>query len=171
MISVVCVLSAFGSVGLSGPCRTAQPKPGFDPKGVVRGIHRHNDTGDTAVGSARAGLRPGHLNGASGRRLGRIASRPRTGEDRGRCAKSREQFLDGGEFLIDTSTLVPAPDYQENPAVAFDGANFLVVWQDYRSGGDSDIYGARVTPEGTVLDPAGFVISRAATTRRPCRCL
>ncbi|MCX6842733.1 MAG: hypothetical protein NTX53_10670, partial [candidate division WOR-3 bacterium] len=69
--------------------------------------------------------------------------------------------LDGGEFLIDTSTaLGPALYDQGEPAIAFDGANFLVVWTDYRS--SSDIYGARVTPQGTVLDPGGIVISEAA---------
>jgi hypothetical protein len=54
-----------------------------------------------------------------------------------------------------------AADWQWFPALGFDGANFLVVWEDWR-GSDSDIYGARVTPAGTVLDPEGFVISQAA---------
>jgi len=70
--------------------------------------------------------------------------------------------LDEGEFLIDTNvTHVGAPDNQYNPALAFDGTNFLVVWEDGRSG-SCDVYGARVTPAGVVLDPSGIAISTAA---------
>jgi len=47
------------------------------------------------------------------------------------------------------------------PAVAFDGTSYLVVWEDHR-GADADIYGARVAPTGTVLDPNGIAISQAA---------
>lgn len=40
--------------------------------------------------------------------------------------------------------------------MAFDGANFLVVWQDFRSGKHYGIYAARVTPAGKVLDAEGL---------------
>jgi hypothetical protein len=50
---------------------------------------------------------------------------------------------------------------QSPPAVAFDGENDLVAWEDGRNP-TSDVYGARVTPTGTVLDPVGVAISSAA---------
>jgi hypothetical protein len=37
--------------------------------------------------------------------------------------------------------------------VAFGGSNHLVVWNDYRSDGRGRVYGSRVSPRGTVLDP------------------
>jgi len=51
---------------------------------------------------------------------------------------------------------------QYHPAVASDSANFLAVWEDWRGGADADVYGARVTPSGTVLDPSSIALSRAA---------
>jgi hypothetical protein len=52
-----------------------------------------------------------------------------------------------------------APNDQMYPVVSWNGVNFLVVWQDLRSGRRWDIYGTRVTPEGLVLDSDGFPIS------------
>ena len=145
LLVVSCCLSAAG--GWS-PETTPRPvtasRPGFDPQEVIRQVHGHQDM---------SGLRRDDL----GRRPTRLRDRfPDLSELGG------EQSLDYGEFLIDTSsTLVPAPGSQNDAAIAFDGANFLVVWEDRRSGNFSDICGARVTPMGTVLDPLGFVVSQA----------
>ena len=67
--------------------------------------------------------------------------------------------LDDGEFLVDTS----GGHAEEAAVVAFDGTNFLTAWTDKRSG--YDIYGARVTPQGLVLDPSALVIATAADDR------
>ncbi len=55
-----------------------------------------------------------------------------------------------------------APGDQRAPAVATDGSGWLVTWQDTRSGTNADIYGARVSASGTVLDSGGIPISTAA---------
>ncbi len=66
-----------------------------------------------------------------------------------------EQLPDDGEFLIDTSGV-----HEENlPAAAFDGRDYLVVWRDSRNDNWGDIYGARVTQAGDILDQGGIPIS------------
>ena len=65
--------------------------------------------------------------------------------------------LDSGGIAIST-----AVDDQGIPFVVYDGYNFLIAWVDRRSGNDySDIYGARVSQAGLVLDTAGIIISSA----------
>jgi hypothetical protein len=53
------------------------------------------------------------------------------------------------------------------PAVVGSGEDFLVVWQDQRNGdtfSDADVFGARVTSSGTVLDADGLVIGASFNT-------
>jgi len=119
MIVLCWCLSAVSGQWLEN---TTQPvpssRPGFDPKDLVRQV-RAARSGSSAVSRA-------------------------------------PMALDDDEFLIDTSGV----GEQWSPAAAFDGANYLVVWQDYRTG-SNDIRGARVTSDGAMLDSAGFVVSQA----------
>jgi len=73
-----------------------------------------------------------------------------------------------GPGLTLPGSLIPvssAPISQQVPAVGFDGTNFVVAWQDSRSttayliDRRTDVYAARVTPAGVVLDPAGIALA------------
>ena len=55
--------------------------------------------------------------------------------------------------------LAPSPKDQATPSVAFNGGNYFIVWQDLRNGKFWDIFGARVTPSGEILDGSGISIS------------
>jgi hypothetical protein len=70
--------------------------------------------------------------------------------------------------LIDTSgiAICAVPLSQKYPVVAFNGTDYVVVWQDDRSGTSSDIYGARVAVDGSLLDPDGVAISTASYDQR-----
>ena len=73
--------------------------------------------------------------------------------------------------VLDEFPIFRAPGGQVFPSVAFDGVNYLVVWSDTRSGSpigpEADIFGARVTPGGIVLDPEGIQISTAPGSQGP----
>ncbi|HTR49279.1 MAG TPA: hypothetical protein VMJ10_01150 [Kofleriaceae bacterium] len=70
--------------------------------------------------------------------------------------------LDPTSFPIGVS-----PGVQQHPAVAFDGSQFVVVWEDYKvpGGTDADIAAAAVAIDGTVTPlPAVAATSASETT-------
>lgn len=67
--------------------------------------------------------------------------------------------LSAGGQVLDEFTITAEPGSQLAPSVAFDGSGYFVVWSDGRDGNLPDIYGARITTEGVVLDPLGIPIS------------
>jgi hypothetical protein len=71
--------------------------------------------------------------------------------------------IDQSGHVIDTNNIAisTAPGIQDAPSVAFDGANYLVVWGDERSSIEADIYCARINPSGVILDTTGMPISTA----------
>jgi len=75
----------------------------------------------------------------------------------GARVSSAGTLLDKTGFAISTAT-----GHQSEPRVAFDGTNFLVVWNDARAA--SSVYGARVKSDGTVLDPSGVVLAAGSGT-------
>jgi hypothetical protein len=62
--------------------------------------------------------------------------------------------------VVDSPSLVISNTVAEQfePDVASDGSGFFVVWTDYRSRSNYDIYGARVADDGTVLDASGLAL-------------
>jgi hypothetical protein len=63
---------------------------------------------------------------------------------------------------VDARVVSNAAYDQTKPAVAFDGTNFLVTWQDTRNlptDTSADIYACRLTPSLELLDSAGVLIA------------
>ena len=62
----------------------------------------------------------------------------------------------------------PAPGNQYFPSVGFDGTNFLVVWTANRDPSSIvyEIYAARVSPDGTVLDPVAIQLTTGSDALR-----
>jgi PKD repeat protein len=67
--------------------------------------------------------------------------------------------------------ITPWAGNQYRPRVAWDGTNFVTVFQDQKArvprfgletlDARSDLFGMRITPTGTILDPQGFLVSNS----------
>jgi len=69
---------------------------------------------------------------------------------------------DGNVISPSGNVIADDANWQDNPSVAFDGTNYLVVWDDYGSGTfDEDIYGVRVNQSGNPIDGSSIAISTA----------
>jgi large repetitive protein len=156
---------------------TTSVRPSFDPRCVVRELHSSHP-GPSSVGRELAAFDEGeflidtggiHVPAPDNQSMPAVAfdgvnylvvwsDSGSSGAYNicGARVTSDGTVLDSTGFVVSSSTLNPY-----RPAVAFDGTNFLVVWETYPNDGSSDIYGARVAPSGEVLDTAGIAISTA----------
>lgn len=66
--------------------------------------------------------------------------------------------------ILDPTPFVVSAGVTEelDPSVASGGTDYLVAWEDNRSGTTTDIYAARVTAAGVVLDPNGILVRATA---------
>jgi len=82
--------------------------------------------------------------------------------------------IDSDGTVHPSVNLTPWRDDQYRPRVAWDGSQFVVVWQDQKTtlGGywslepidaRSDLMGMRITPAGSIVDPQGFIVSNSPT--------
>ncbi len=87
-----------------------------------------------------------------------------TGDETARGGRAQDIYAarvsaDGKVLDPKGIAICTAADFQGRPSVASDGKDFLVVWQDLRTGKDWDLYGARVTADGKVLEENGFLVA------------
>ena len=77
----------------------------------------------------------------------------------------------GGSVLDPSGIIITSESWDaSDPAVAFNGSNYLVAWTDNRAL-ESDIYGARVRRDGVVLDQRGILLSTTAARPPAIRCV
>ena len=77
----------------------------------------------------------------------------------GATASAQDVVPRGEPFAVAANAGLDAPGGR--PGIASDGNGFLTVWRDARNSGThaDDPYAARVTRDGTVLDPNGIRLS------------
>jgi hypothetical protein len=69
------------------------------------------------------------------------------------------------EQPVSDPVTAPSEEWQTAPAIATGPSSSFVVWQDFRGsdGSDSDVVGARIDGQGTVLDVGGVPIGTATS--------
>lgn len=82
-----------------------------------------------------------------------------------RLVTGSDLTLPGANITVSAAALS-----QQRPAVAWDGSQYVVTWQDTRANAATylfdrraDVYAARVSAAGIVLDPAGIPLATDAT--------
>jgi hypothetical protein len=70
--------------------------------------------------------------------------------------------LDGLPYTPRAFPISLGVNLQNAPAVAHNGRNYLIVWQDGRGEQPWNIFGTRASADGTILDVNGLAISTAA---------
>lgn len=83
------------------------------------------------------------------------------------------RLIDAAGVVSPMFNLTPWTGNQYRPDVAWDGKQFVVAFQDQKNrftewgleqlDARSDLFGMRVTADGTIVDPQGFVFSRSET--------
>ncbi|MBS1713897.1 MAG: PKD domain-containing protein [Armatimonadetes bacterium] len=81
------------------------------------------------------------------------------------------RFIDSTGTVSAAKNLTPWSGNQYRPRVDWDGRHFVIAYQEQKNrttywtldqiDARGDLFGMRVTPEGTVVDPQGFVFNRS----------
>ncbi|MCX8053904.1 MAG: hypothetical protein N3B12_08855, partial [Armatimonadetes bacterium] len=81
------------------------------------------------------------------------------------CRVAKNGIRLAGDIIVSCNSAGTggAPGAQDSPRIRAFGSTYFVVWEDYRNDSQtSDVYGARVSSSGAVLDKQGIAISTAA---------
>ena len=72
--------------------------------------------------------------------------------------------VDGSPIAVTSAASGPATIFEQ--ILAGNGGQFLTAWRDTRTHADGNIYGARITTAGALLDGNGVVLRKAAYGQR-----
>jgi hypothetical protein len=155
----------------SRECRSATPKVSFDGTNFLV-VYRDSEIGQPSLVYAMRISPLGEILDPGGFQVSTIgAAQPSVAFDGSRhLVVWRASNLYGPGTEIRASFVAPDGTVSEefsvhayegdlsSPAVVFGATDFLVVWTK-NSYAEADVRGARVTPEGAVIDPLGFDVA------------